>query len=334
MMWIPSMRNWQIPRYVRRPGDGFILVAVLWILIMLAGLAVTYSAYLANTALSVEVNDDAVQVEALASAGVELAAYRLTAFSKKERPPQGRFDLRLGSANVTVTYVSEIGRIDLNAADKQLLSGLFTSLGAASQDADRFAERILDWRTPPKSNSPQASNSAQAPNSPQAPNSAQAANSGQAPNSPQNNQDGPAGNASFSDVDELWLVQGLPPALVERVLPFVTVYTGKTNVNILVAAPQVLAALPDMTPERLDGILNRRDQLAATAESAADVVGSEQLDATTESGDAYRIHVHIALHNGRRAILEAVIRLGDDRDDMPYHVYLWNAGSQTAGPVQ
>jgi general secretion pathway protein K len=331
------MRDWQILRRARRPGDGFILVAVLWILIMLAGLAVTYSAYLANTALSVEVNDDAVQVEALASAGVELAAYQLTAFSKKTRPPRGRFDLRLGSANVTVTYVSENARIDLNAADNQLLSGLFAALGAESRDADRFAERIVEWRTPPAPNSPQASNSSQSPNSAQAANSPQAPNSAQAPNSPQNNQDGPAGSTSFTHVDELWLVQGLPRALVERALSYVTIYSGKSEVNVLVAAPQVLAALPDMTPERLDGILNRRENQSATAESAADVVGSDQKDATTETSDAFRIGVHIALRNGRRAILESVIRLGDDHDDMPYHVFLWNGddkGSQMAGPVQ
>jgi general secretion pathway protein K len=333
MMWIPSIRGWQIPRRARR--DGFILVAVLWILIMLASLAVTYSAYLANTALSVEVNDDAVQVEALASAGVELAAYQLTTFPKKSRPPHGHFDFRLGPANMTVTYLSENARIDLNAADSELLSGLFTALGAESKDADQFAERIVDWRTPPKQNSPQDPNSSQGSNSAQGSNSPQGLNSPRTPNSPQDN----AGTASatFAHVDELWLVQGLPPALVERALPFVTVYSGRAEVNVLIAAPQVLAALPDMTPERLDGVLNRRDNLSFAAESAADVVGSDQPDATTETGDVFRIDVHIAFHNGRRATSEAVIRLGDDTDEMPYHVFLWHgdvAGSQMVGSIQ
>jgi general secretion pathway protein K len=315
MIRIPPIRDWQIRRHAGRDRDGFIIVAVLWILIMLAGLAVTYSAYLANTALSVEVNDDAVQVEALASAGVELAAYQLTAFTKETRPPQGRFHLRLGSANLTVTYLSENARIDLNAAGSGLLSGLFTALGAESQDADRFADRIVGWRTPPKPNKPQTEDGIY-----------------QAAGLPYAARGGP-----FTNVDELWLVQGLPPALLERALPLVTVYSGQAEVNVLVAAPQVLAALPDMTPERLDGILNRRDSLSLTAESAADVVGSHQLDATTQAGEVFRVDVRIAFDNERHATVEAVILLGHDHDEMPYHVLLWHggvAGSQMAGLVQ
>jgi general secretion pathway protein K len=315
MMRTPSIRDWQIPRRARRPGDGFIIVAVLWILMMLAGLAATYSVYLANTALAVEVNDDAVQVEALASAGVELVAYQLTAFAKKTRPAHGQFDLRLSHANVRVTYLSENARVDLNAAGEQLLSGLFAALGAQRQDADQFADRILGWRTPPKPNSPQNEDGLyQAAGLPDA-----------------------ARGAPFTHVDELWLVQGLPPALLERALPFVTVYSGHADVNVLVAAPQVLAALPDMTPERLDGILNRRDTLSFTPESAPDVVGSDQPGATIEVGDTFRIDVRIAFDNGHRAISEAVILIGGDNDEMPYHVLSWHgdvAWSQMGGRVQ
>jgi general secretion pathway protein K len=315
MMPIPPIRDQQVPRRARRPSDGFIIVAVLWILMMLAGLAAIYSAYLANTAVAVEVNDDGVQVEALASAGVELAAYQLTALQKRTRPSHGQFDIRLGHANVTVAYLSESARIDLNMAGKPVLAGLFTALGAQSQDADRFADRILGWRTTPTPNSSEIEDGLyQAAGLPYVPR-----------------------GAPFAHVDELWLVQGLPPALVERALPFVTVYSGRADVNVLVAAPQVLAALPDMTPDRLDGILNRRDTLSFTPESAADVVGSNQPGATTEAGDAFRIHVRIALHNGRRAISEAVILLGGDHDEMPYHVLSWRgnvAWSQMAGGVQ
>ena len=46
-------------------------------------------------------------------------------------------------------FVSETARIDLNSAPKELLSGLFTGLGAPRGQADDYADRILGWRTPP-----------------------------------------------------------------------------------------------------------------------------------------------------------------------------------------
>ena len=49
----------------------------------------------------------------------------------------------------------------------------------------------------------------------------------------------------FTHVNELALVVGLPPALVERALPFVTVFNGSSDVDAAIAAPEVIAALPD-----------------------------------------------------------------------------------------
>jgi hypothetical protein len=39
--------------------------------------------------------------------------------------------------------------------------------------------------------------------------------------------------ASASSMDELWLVLGLPPALVERSLPFLTIYNGAGEIDVL-----------------------------------------------------------------------------------------------------
>ena len=72
--------NAMTPTCSPRPSarDGFIIVAVLWILIALATLASIYSIYINNSALAVSVMDDGLQAEALVSASLELTAYRLT----------------------------------------------------------------------------------------------------------------------------------------------------------------------------------------------------------------------------------------------------------------
>ncbi len=69
---------------------GFVLVAVLWILMALSALTVIFSLYLSNSAQALAVNDTGLQVEALVSAGVEMTAYRLLAADPKTRASQGR----------------------------------------------------------------------------------------------------------------------------------------------------------------------------------------------------------------------------------------------------
>src|SRR5437588_12964480 len=80
--------------------NGFIVVAVLWILAALATLASIYASYVANTVVASRANDERVQAQALISAAVELAAYQLTASSAQTRPTHGAFNFRAGPANV------------------------------------------------------------------------------------------------------------------------------------------------------------------------------------------------------------------------------------------
>jgi len=51
----------------------------------------------------------------------------------------------------------------------------------------------------------------------------------------------------FTHVNELSLVLGLPPILVGRALPFLTVFNDHPTVDFLIAVPEVVAALPGMT---------------------------------------------------------------------------------------
>src|ERR1700730_17210037 len=96
----------------RRDRDGgFIIVAVLWIMLALASI---YAAYVVRTAYAVGASDDRVNADALFTAALELTAYQVTAAPKESRPPNGRSNFRLGRATVSVEFHSESGRIDLN----------------------------------------------------------------------------------------------------------------------------------------------------------------------------------------------------------------------------
>ena len=183
---------------------GFIVVAVLWILAALSALVLIYLTYVTNTAVVVAGSTDRVQTEALVTAGVELAAYQLTAVNEAARPTSGTFNARVGAGRVSVTFRSEAARIDLNAAPKGLLAGLMVGLGAGASDAAGYADRILAWRAPtevgdddPENSFYRTSGVAYVPR-----------------------------HAPFPAAEELWLVRGIPPAVVERMLPFVTVFSN------------------------------------------------------------------------------------------------------------
>lgn len=272
--------------------EGFVLVAVLWILSALAALAAIYSIYVANTAMAVAGNDDAIEADALMLASLELTAYQLIDMPEESRPTRGAFNFRLGRASVAVEFCSEAARIDLNEAPRELLSGLFVALGAQPEAAAQYASRIIGWRTKPKPGAQDAE--------------AMLYHTAGLPYLPR--------GAPFDHVGELWLVLGLPPELVERALPHVTVFSGQDRVNTRDAAPEVLAAMFGKTPDGPAGV--------GRAASAAARLSSQHVDAP-EGSATTRVTARISFDNGRRIASEAVIFLGEDNE--PFRVLSWQA---------
>jgi general secretion pathway protein K len=288
-----------IPRAAATSEHGFVLVAVLWILAALAALATIFSIYLSNTAQALSANDVRLQAEALVSSSVELAAYQLSLAGDKARPMQGSFHYRLDNADITVSFMSEAARIDLNAASKDLLANLFAGLGAGPEDAGQYADRIIGWRTPPKADVVEDEVSLY-----------RAAGLAYSPR-----------QAPFAHVNELALVLGLPPALVDRALPFVTVFSGLPKINVLVAPPEVIAALPGMTPSGLKEFLRERPVLPSDMAAVATALGPAQANATIEKSDYFRVLTTVKFNNGRLTSSEVVIGLGGEEN--PYRVLSW-----------
>jgi general secretion pathway protein K len=289
---------------------GFVIVAVLWILVALSALAVVFSVYLSNSARALGATDIGVPTEALASASLELTAYQLLLHADdKERPAQGSFRFRMDDAEVFVTFTSEAARLDLNRASKELLSNLFEVLGAERRVASEIADRIVGWRSETKSN---------------------VANSEEAlylasglPYSPR--------QAPFAHINELSLVLGVAPAMVERALPFLTVYSKSADVDVLLAPAEVVAAVPGMTPEALNSFLKQRALLPRDPKAVAAALGPAKAAATLPEAKAFRVVTVIRFDNGRRTSTEAVISLGQDKDKEPYNVLFWQDDAEFGG---
>ncbi|GKQ53479.1 general secretion pathway protein GspK [Bradyrhizobium sp. Ce-3] len=291
----------------RSPADrGFVIVAVLWILLALSSLAIIFSAYLAASARALAASDLSLQTEALVSAGLELTAYQLTLTDDKTRPQYGAFHFGLDDASVGVSFTSEAGRVDLNYASKEMLTGLFVVLGAHKDAAGEYAERIVGWRTRPVPGS----------------ENVEAARYNSLGYSPR--------QGLFTHVNELALVAGIPEAFVDRVLPFVTVFNGSPDVDSSIAAPEVALAVDKASGKQQDSFGSPAlgastaspNGIAAAAQAPAGAqTANPQAAASTAQSPCYRIAISIRFRNGHRTASEAVIALGDKTE--PYRVLSW-----------
>jgi general secretion pathway protein K len=281
-------------------ADGFIVIAVLWILGALSVLASVYAIYVTNTVSAFSTYNDHLKTEALVAAAIELTAYQTG--DAKSRPAHGQFNFRLGQANVRVNFLSETARIDLNKAPKQVLAGLFVVLGASEEAAAKFSERIIGWRTAGSQDQ-----------------NAEALAYRMA------RLEYESRGAPFPHVNELTLVRDLPKSIVERALPFLTVYSGRPEINFLDAAPEILAALPGMTRERLNAFLEQRNALPENAQLLKSLLKESQQFTTDETGKTFRVSVEVIFDSGHKETAEVVILLLEG-GDKPFAILAWNDG--------
>ena len=209
-----------LPRSATRAEAGFVLVAVLWILAALATLASIYSSYTVNTAAASRVADDRVQAEASIRAGVEMAVFRQLALPEKARPVRGGFDMRVGRTGVAVRFRSEASRIDLERRARRLAGR------AVHRSRRRFVARGnfcgAHRRLAHEGRGGANANVAGADGKEDKAAKEDKLYTDQ-------HMPYPPRHAPFDNALELSLLPGVSLAVVERVLPFVTVFSGRSG---------------------------------------------------------------------------------------------------------
>lgn len=270
------------------------------VLLLLATVAAATAAYLSSSAASFAVYDDRLRAQALMHAGIELTVYDLLSVAKGDRKTRGSISFRLDKGLVAVDYAMEDSRLDLNFTSKSVMAKLFEVLGASSDAADDYAARVIGWRS--------------------------------APSGPARDREaavyrdaglsyGPKGS-SFASEDELWLLPGLPAELVEKALPFVTVYSGRREIDVFGAAPEVIAALPGVDPKQIASFLSRREDMPHAPAAVIELLGAGDGLITVYSQDNVRLNCSVALDNGWRTSAEIVLQLQGGTE--PYVVLSWH----------
>jgi len=274
---------------------GVALLVVLWACTLLAILVGGYAVLARTEGLQARYQFSQTQAHYAAEAGVMRAIYALQDPQQDQRwLPDGRpYPFAFDGAKVTVSVVSETGKVDLNAASPDVLKNLFKAAGLSDMDAQSVAGNIVDWRSfsySPPSTVPNATY----------------ANAGL--------DYGPR-HGPFGTVEELQMVLGMTPKLYSAVASQVTLWSGRPAPDPATAPPLALAAVPGMTPEQAQSIV------------AARTGGPQQPGLAAMQGVTDSIRSEATLADGTRAILRATVRIQGSRPGaLPYAVLRWQEG--------
>lgn len=285
----------------RRAREGFILVAVLGVLALLAGLVGAVSVLVRSAVDSARIVSDDLSLEGLVQAGIEIAGYQLYGLKlpfDRINAQQVRFDAGL----VTLFVTDESGKIDLNGASPSVLAGAYRAVGLSTLPAAAFAARITDWRD---EDDERTNGGAEAPEY-------EAAGLDYRPQ-----------NDAFRSVDELQWLLGLAPAQAAVLAPLMTVHNPDGKVNVLSASREVLLALPGLNPPTVDRILEIREKRTdAGAPDLMPLLPAQKDFVKLEPGPSYRVRIEARNRNARVKSVEVVLTPSRRRDAL-YYVVEW-----------
>lgn len=321
---------------MRSAERGVILVALLWILVALSVIGLTFAREGFVEVAAARNARDLTRAYYAARAGIAAAVFRL--YQKRFVPPvrgveletvadpldQGKVVGTAGEGAYEVEVQDESGKINVNMAGEEQLRSLMEALGIPKPDADVIVDSILDWRDP--DNLHRLSG---------------------AEDDYYQTLDPPyrAKNGRFDAVEELLLVRGVTPdyfyghqeagpdgAMVDRygLARCLTVYSNRVQINVNYAPLPVLLSIPGMPPDAARWIYERRstklfrDLQELTKELPATLGTSAQYLSTTDTL-IYTLTSYGRMENSRvRRVIRTVVNLSDPRDPARYRIIYWN----------
>lgn len=218
---------------------GFALIATMVAIIILS--LIGGSLLQLRTSLSSAQKDDdqRVKLEIAVQAAMNVAFLGLTDTRAEKRWRVDGVPTTVVFNDIAVTLVvqDEGGKIDLNAAPREVLVSLFQSAGLDNDTAAVMADRLLDWR---ESN-----------------NLAHLNGLTDEDYHARGSKFRPRHNP-FQSVDELKMMIDMTSELFEKIRPALTVYSQSQQINKQTAPREALLTLPGMNEGMVDAIINDR----------------------------------------------------------------------------
>jgi general secretion pathway protein K len=203
-----------------------------------------------------------------------------------------------GSTRVAIAISDEAGKIDLNMAPQELLRGLFEAVGAPHEAAALLACNVLDRRGDTGTDCPES--------------------------------DVPHGGRRFVVPEELAELPGIDDQLYNRIAEDVTVATGASAIDPMVAPRTVLMAIPGATDGLVDAFLESRATMRDFGSANATLLPAAAPFVMVSPSRDFTIAATAATQDGARYRAELQVRL-TGRPAQPYQIVGWRSVSADRG---
>ncbi len=285
-----------------RKQSGVAIILVLWVTVLLTVIASSFALSARIEGVQAKMVFDTTKARYLAEAGLHRAVYELRNPDPDSRwMADGRsYEMDFADAKIEIKITDETGKIDINLANEELLTGLFASLGMSEDEAMTLAQRVIDWRD---NDNIKGLDGAEDDDY-EAEGFAYGAK-----------------DALFDTVPELQQVMGISYEMYRQLEKAITVYSGSRNINIAYASEQALMALDGVEREDARQFIEEREQTERG--DALPLLPNGQTSTARGGGVAFSIVAKATLSNGHWAELDATIRLGGTVNGRPFRIMRW-----------
>ncbi len=296
----------------RRRGVAFVLV--MWVIAMMSVLLGSFALIAHTEGMQSRHLFDTTTARYAAEAGLNLAVVGLSKTSPDEKwMADGRpYTFTFDDAQIEIQITDDSGKIDINTADPMTLRNLFMGAGVEEDKAEELADAVQDWRDPDDLRSTFGAelDDYKAIDLPYGPR-----------------------NAPFETLSELQQVLGMTYDIYMKIEPAITMYSGRGTPSAAFAPFEALMAMPGMTEDYANQLIEQRQQLAP-GELNMGASGLVLPDGTPLMADGggltYSVKSRAKLPNGASAMLDATIRMGGmNSAGRPFVVLRWRDGENS-----
>ncbi len=257
---------------INRKQSGVAMIVVLWMIMVMMTLAASLI-YATRTESSMV---DYARRTATARAAADAAAHY--AVMQLYLPNNDR-DLQLGGKplqwdyqgmKIEIRVVGENGLIDINNANRALLALILKQVGVEGEAADRMLDTLEDFRDV---------------------DDLKRLNGAEDKDYEQAGLPFGAKDAPFERIEELQQVMGMTPQLYQALTRYLTVDSGSTGVNPMLAPRQILLVLAEGDAAKVDRYLAEREEAIKDGRSVMPDFGQAFFD--TSQQPLYRMQIRV-----------------------------------------
>jgi general secretion pathway protein K len=282
-----------------RPHDdsnsrGMILIVVLWAIAMMTVIIVALSAYSHKSLVNAGVETDRLRTELALEAGVDIGAAIILARKVEDRVflDGSTVTTDIGDQRlVEVAVMDAAGLVDINRADQKLIEVLAASIDPSGAVA--VVEGIMKPRLVRLNKKPE----------------------------PQEQPPPPA----FFSTAQLYALEGADAAVVDKLLPFISLYSVEGKINPMTAPAEVMQLIPGLTPQEAEILAAARTQREWNNQIVQDVLVRHNKYLNVGQSNIFVIDVKVV--SGRGMIsgsrMQAVV-IVDEAAKVPFRVLSWS----------